>query len=137
VVVDTSALVAIDLDEPDAAWFAHEISAADDAVMTTATLQELIVVLALRAHITDHVEFALSVARATVEQGIRLVSVDTRMALLGAVGVLKFRGSPARLNFGDGFTYALARQMNAPILCKGEDFLHSDVDVRQPPPVIV
>jgi len=37
-------------------------------------------------------------------------------------------GHPARLNFGDCFSYALARDKNSPLLFKGDDFRHTDVD---------
>src|SRR5262249_60411163 len=36
-------------------------------------------------------------------------------------------GHPARLNFGDCFAYALARQTGQPLLFKGDDFVHTDV----------
>ena len=43
-----------------------------------------------------------------------------------------FRGSPSRLNFGDGFTYALARALDCPILCKGDDFAATGIAVIRP-----
>ena len=36
-------------------------------------------------------------------------------------------GHPARLNFGDGFAYALAKALDEPLLFKGADFNHTDV----------
>jgi ribonuclease VapC len=36
-------------------------------------------------------------------------------------------GHPARLNFGDCFAYALAKSSGEPLLCKGNDFVHTDV----------
>ena len=36
-------------------------------------------------------------------------------------------GHPANLNFGDCFSYALARTMREPILFKGDDFIHTDL----------
>lgn len=40
------------------------------------------------------------------------------------------RGSkhPAKLNFGDCFAYALARTRNLPLLFKGDDFIHTDIE---------
>ena len=36
-------------------------------------------------------------------------------------------GHPAKLNFGDCFAYALAKSKREPLLCKGDDFVHTDV----------
>jgi ribonuclease VapC len=36
-------------------------------------------------------------------------------------------GHPARLNYGDCFSYALARVLDAPLLFKGDDFVHTDI----------
>ena len=38
-------------------------------------------------------------------------------------------GHPARLNFGDTFAYALAKDLGEPLLFKGDDFSHTDVEV--------
>ena len=39
----------------------------------------------------------------------------------------KGSGHPAKLNFGDCFAYALAKSKREPLLCKGDDFVHTDV----------
>lgn len=39
----------------------------------------------------------------------------------------KGTGHPAQLNFGDSSSYALAKSLDAPLLFKGEDFIHTDV----------
>jgi ribonuclease VapC len=39
----------------------------------------------------------------------------------------KGTGHPARLNFGDCFSYALARRLGTPLLYKGDDFIHTDI----------
>jgi ribonuclease VapC len=41
----------------------------------------------------------------------------------------KGSGHPAKLNFGDCFAYALAKAKREPLLCKGDDFVHTDVKV--------
>jgi ribonuclease VapC len=41
-------------------------------------------------------------------------------------------GSPARLNHGDCFSYALAMALGRPLLCKGDDFRHTDVALVAP-----
>jgi ribonuclease VapC len=40
---------------------------------------------------------------------------------------LRFHASPARLNFGDCMAYALAKSRNDALLCKGNDFIHTDL----------
>ena len=61
--------------------------------------------------------------------GIEIVDVDEtqmRQAWLGFIQFGKGR-HPARLNFGDCFSYALAKSMDAPLLFKGDDFVHTGV----------
>ena len=134
-VVDSSAWVAIALEESDARWFEEALASADDPVMSAGTLQEVISVLGRRSQATqvnalDFAAFVTSTARA---QGIRIVPVDASLAALGAAGSLQFRSRPASLNFGDRFAYALALSLEAPILCKGADFLHTNAVVLRPP----
>jgi ribonuclease VapC len=45
------------------------------------------------------------------------------------LGTATFRAGPARLNFGDGFAYALARALSCPLLFVGSDFTSTDVAV--------
>ena len=134
-VVDTSALVAIELGEPDAQWFADTLAASDDPVMSAGTLQELITVLGHRAGIpaTMTLDFATELTISVLNQGVRIIPVDEGLAALGAASTLRYRSAPARFNYGDGFAYALAVELDATILCKGEDFANADVPVVQSP----
>ncbi|HMS90323.1 MAG TPA: type II toxin-antitoxin system VapC family toxin [Acidimicrobiales bacterium] len=56
------------------------------------------------------------------------------MALARRAGVVFGRGSgsAARLNYGDCFSYALAMAFGRPLLCKGDDFRHTDVTLAAP-----
>jgi ribonuclease VapC len=68
----------------------------------------------------------IEIARAIVEP------VTHRQAEIARHAYRQFgRGSghPARLNFGDTFAYALARDLDEPLLFKGDDFRHTDVKV--------
>jgi len=134
-VVDSSAWVAIALQEPDARWFEEVLADAHDPVMSAGTLQEVISVLGKRSQAPDinAIDFATLVTNTAREQGIRIVSVDASLAALGAAGSLQFQSRPARLNFGDGFAYALSVFLNSPILCKGQDFIHTNATVLRPP----
>jgi ribonuclease VapC len=133
-VVDTSAVVAIATGEPDADSLRTMLGAADERVMSAGSLQELLTVLGLQAlrHGQDPRPMVLW-SRLLVEQlGITVVPVDDDLAVLGAVGVVEHRGRPARLNFGDGFAYALAARLRVPLLCKGDDFVHTDIETITP-----
>lgn len=61
---------------------------------------------------------------------IPIEPVTERQAKLARIAYRRFgRGSrhPARLNFGDCFAYALARDRNEPLLFVGDDFIHTDI----------
>ncbi|MBB3997845.1 type II toxin-antitoxin system VapC family toxin [Aureimonas pseudogalii] len=126
IVVDASALVAIIAGEPDANTFAAALSERDEIYLSTATAVETFIVVGSRWG---------GEGRARLEQilttaGIRLQPVDERLMRMAIEGFDRFgRGSghPARLNYGDCFSYALARVLDAPLLFKGDDFIHTDV----------
>lgn len=134
-VVDTSAIASIDLFETEGAWFAEAIARADDAVMSAGTLQELALVLGRRNRqaVPEPVGAAIEIANEVRYYGIKVIPVDEELAMLGAAASVRFSRKPARLNYGDGFAYALAKRLDAPILCKGDDFVNTDVQVLQPP----
>lgn len=135
VVVDTSAMVAIELREPDAQWFADTLAEVQDPVMSAGSLQELIVVLGHRLGVASvsALDFSAAVTNSIRDQGLRVIPVDDGLATLGAASTLRYRSSPAHLNFGDGFSYALALELGAAVLCKGDDFAKADVPVLAPP----
>lgn len=85
-------MVAIELGEPDARWFADTLANVQGPIMSAGSL-----------------------------------------ATLGAASALRYRSYPAHHNFGDGFSYALALELGAAILCKGDDFAKADVPVLAPP----
>lgn len=60
---------------------------------------------------------------------LEVVSVDTELAALARLANQTFGKGfhPARLNFGDCFAYALAKQTGEPLLFKGEDFARTDI----------
>ncbi|WP_297513120.1 type II toxin-antitoxin system VapC family toxin [uncultured Caulobacter sp.] len=123
-VVDTSALVAIALEEAECDAFIDALEAAEEPVMSPMTYVELGIVL-LGREITLSQEdlddwlgmYRVSVAREPV--------ID-RAALDAFVRYGKGR-HPARLNLSDCFAYALAKALDAPLLYKGDDFSQTDV----------
>ena len=63
--------------------------------------------------------------------GLRVVPFTPAQYALAREAHRRFgRGSghPARLNFGDCFSYALAKDSGEPLLFKGDDFLHTDIE---------
>jgi ribonuclease VapC len=128
IVADTSALIAILRDEPDAARYLRVIAFADLCLMASLSVLEASTVLAGR----DGDESAWAgldqlIARA----GIEVVAQDRTQADLARIAFLRFgKGRhPAALNIGDCAAYALAKARDLPLLFKGDDFSRTDVVV--------
>jgi ribonuclease VapC len=125
IVVDSSAVLALILDEEDADWFADILVGSAETVMSVANLVEASIVLARRGEPADDLlDGTLS------GLGIRAVDVTVEQGQLAREAYRRFgRGSGhlAKLNFGDCFAYALAKTLDAPLLFKGEDFAQTDV----------
>ena len=124
-IVDTSALLAVLFHEPDAERYARAISTASPCRMSVANLLEASIVIGGRGDATD-TELDLFVDEAKIE----LVPVTTAQATAARHAWRRFgKGNhPAALNFGDCFAYALAKTNREPLLFKGEDFAHTDVE---------
>jgi ribonuclease VapC len=132
VIVDTSALIAILRMEPDAEQYARAIVAAKHCAISAANfLEAAIVADASRDPFpTRRLDDAIAAA------GIVIEPVTERQARLAREAFRDFgRGSghPAKLNFGDCFAYALARDKGEPLLFKGEDFGATDIEVAALP----
>ena len=125
-VVDTSALVAILLREPDADRFSEAIAAASTRLMSAVTRVELSFVVESRKRLTgpENIVQALRDAR------IEIAAVTPQQAELAIEAFRRFgRGRHrAALNIGDCFSYALAKSTGECLLFKGEDFLQTDVE---------
>jgi ribonuclease VapC len=125
VVVDTSALVAVLLGEPERDAFIAELVGAADPLISAATLAESSVVMQAKtgADGVDDLDALLAVA------AVRCVGVDEAQARVAREAFARFgKGvAPAGLNFGDCFAYALARTMDRPLLYKGGDFSQTDI----------
>lgn len=123
-VIDTSALVAIALDEPESDGFIDALERADSAVMSPMTYVEMGIVLLGRDLILsrDDLDDWLSMYRIAIA---RDPVIDT--AALDAYLRYGKGRHPARLNLSDCFAYALAKTLDAPLLYKGDDFSQTDV----------
>lgn len=129
-VVDTSAAMAILGDEPGAGSLVEALESADRRVMSAATLVELGIVLEAL-----HGPAARGVADRFARDGdIDVLDLDHEGAELALDGWRRFgRGRHrAALNFGDCFTYSLAIATSSPVLCTGDDFAATDLEVIRP-----
>ncbi|MFY9876596.1 MAG: type II toxin-antitoxin system VapC family toxin [Rhodomicrobium sp.] len=126
IAIDSSALVAILQNEPDALLFAEAIGGAEAIVVSAVTLFETSMVLAGR--VQDETAWRLLdalIGRAKIE----IVPFDAGQAAIARAAFHKYgKGRhPAALNFGDCASYALAKSKGAPLLYKGADFAKTDI----------
>lgn len=126
-VVDTSAIVAILKQEPDAPAIAQRLAGNQRILMSAATLMECGTVIVGRYGSAGSAELTGLLARLKVT--IAALSAEHAQAGIEAY-TLYGRGSghPAKLNMGDCFAYALAKTRNLPLLFKGNDFIHTDIE---------
>jgi ribonuclease VapC len=128
-VVDTSAAVAVVFGEPGSEEIARHLEEAAERLMPAAIRVELGIVIEARLWPAgqDVVDRFLRDAR------IEVVPVDEDLANRAMSGWRRYgKGRhPAGLNFGDCFTYALADRTGHAVLCTGDDFVATDVQVVQ------
>jgi ribonuclease VapC len=123
-VVDTSALVAILLQEEDADTYADAIAGATTTALSAASYVELAIV-SLSRGVRGRAELEATLADAAIE--IVPVTLAQARAAAGAYERYGNGRHPAALNFGDCFAYALALARGEPLLFKGTDFALTDV----------
>jgi ribonuclease VapC len=126
-IVDTSALVAILRAEPEAMWFARAIQSADQCHISAVSYVEAAAVIensgdpVARRRFDDLLrEAEISIEAVTITQA--------RIAREAYRDYGKGRGHRAKLNLGDCFAYALAKERGEPLLFKGKDFAQTDVE---------
>lgn len=129
-VIDTSALVAILLDEPERRRFTECIETAATRAVSAATLVETSIVLESRLGSAG----VLSLDRLLEVAAVRIVPLDADHARLARAAYRRYgKGRhPAGLNLGDCFSYALAVARGEPLLCKGQDFAATDLELAAP-----
>ncbi len=126
-VIDTSALVAIFLGEPERKGFLNHILQAETRLLSAANSLETGIVLEAKRGEAAGREFDLFLVRAKIE----VVSVDAEQAEIARLAWRKYGKGRHRagLNFGDCFAYALAKATGHPLLAKGEDFRFTDLEL--------
>lgn len=130
-VIDTSALIALLLGEPETAKFVTSITVASRRLISAPSYVETAIVIMARSG--SQAQDALD--RLIACLGIEVVPFTQEQAALAVAAYRRYgRGSghPARLNFGDCFSYALAKLQGEPILFKGDDFAHTDLAAAAP-----
>lgn len=124
-IVDTSALLAVILGEPDAETYLAAMVRADDLALSAATLTEALIVGEAR----QGREAASDLVALLAELEVEVISLDGAQAESAAAAWRRFgKGRhPAGLNLGDAFSYALAATRGEPLLFKGRDFAATDI----------
>ncbi len=124
-IVDTSAVLAILFKEPDYEYYKRAVTEAERCLMSAANFFETAMVLEARTGIAGGHELDLFIE----EVPIQLVAVTPEHAQAARRAWRLFgKGNhPAALNFGDCFSYALAKETREPLLFKGNDFALTDV----------
>ena len=124
-VIDSSALLAILLNEPDAPPLRTAFDHDDVRLLSAGTLLEVSLVIEARLGESGGRELDQLLSKAKIE----VVAVDEDQVGEARRAWRRFgRGRhPAGLNYGDLFSYALARTTGEPLLFKGDDFTKTDV----------
>lgn len=124
-VIDTSAIIAIALNEPEAATFERRIAADPVRLISAATLLEAAMVIETRFGEAGGSELDLWLHKV----GVEIVPVEADHADQARRAWRRFgKGRhPAGLNYGDCFSYALAVLSGEPLLYKGNDFSQTDI----------
>ncbi len=124
IVVDASAVVAIYLHEPERDAFLDKLAQAPGLVMSPINAWEVLA-RAQSVHGADGARAAEALLEAL---SISVPPADMNDVREAIAAFEQFgRRTPAGLNLGDCFAYALAMKLNAPLLFKGDDFTKTDI----------
>lgn len=126
-VIDTSAMLAILQGEPERRGYIEAIESADSTRMSVASFVESSMVIESRYGAEGLRDLDRFISRAEIE----LIAVDRNQGQLARSAFSRFGKGRHRaaLNYGDCFSYAAAISLGEPLLCKGNDFVHTDVPI--------
>jgi ribonuclease VapC len=129
-VIDSSAVLAILQNESERHAFNQAIASAEQCSLSSASLVELSIVMEARFGADGQGNLDLFLNTALIE----IISLDREQAELAREAFSRFGKGPHRagLNFGDCFSYALAKWLDEPLLFKGDDFCHTDLQPACP-----
>lgn len=123
IAVDTSALMAVLLDEEEKAACSAALSTNDRIVVSAATVAEALIVAERRGL---GAEMAMLVGGLGLE--IENVTLATAKRVADSYAQWGKGAHPAGLNFGDCFAYEVARTRDCPLLYVGADFARTDIE---------
>ena len=125
-ILDSSAIIAILNDEPEAETFSHAIAHAANIAIAAPTLVETFLVAdsGRDPRVRSAAEAVLGRIDPVV---VPFTAEHAAIAREAHRNYGRGSGHPARLNFGDCMTYALAKSTGEPLLYKGDDFGHTDI----------
>ena len=126
IVIDTSAIVALVFREPERDAIAKIIEQANKVLISTVSVLEARMVVHGRRG-QRAVVLVDDLLRLPVFEMVAPGVAESDAAYAAFVAFGKGSGHPAGLNFGDVFSYALAKVRGLPLLFKGEDFSQTDL----------
>ncbi|KAF0114890.1 MAG: putative pilT protein N-terminal putative toxin of TAS system [Hyphomonadaceae bacterium] len=129
-IVDSSALISMIRREVDAQFFAQALGAEFNLKMSAATFLEVNIVLGIK-----NPSSIIALEQLIAQLPIEIVPFTEEQAQIARTAYRNFgkgSGHKAQFNFGDCFSYALAKAEREPLLCKGNDFCHADLKVICP-----
>jgi len=128
-VIDSSVLIAILLQESEAAYYANLLANTETIYMSSVSIVESSIVIEYKKGELGAKEFddLLNAINLTI------IAFDEQQARLARTAWQKYgKGRhPAKLNFGDCCSYALAKYLNMPLLFKGDDFSKTEIQIKQ------
>ena len=124
-IVDTSAIIAVLFGESDAQIYAGCIAQAESCRISAATFVEVAIVVEAQTKSSGSRQLDAFMRRA----GITIEPVTEEHAHLARQAFTDYGSGrhPAALNYGDCFSYALAKATGEPLLFKGKDFAKTDL----------
>lgn len=132
IVVDTSVIVAMFAGEAETSRYLTFLAETLESCISAASVLEASIVIRLRLDRPAEAEAWLDDFLDAMHIAVEPVTLDDlRLARAAHMRFGKGTGHPAQLNFGDCFSYALARRLTAPLLCKGDDFPLTDITVAR------
>ena len=129
--VDASAIVAILTREDDADALADRLEMAQQPITSAIAVFETVLGICRKRH-ASVAEAETDVREFLETAKVRVIAIDAMQASAALKAFDRYgkgRGHPAQLNMGDCFAYACASTHGAPLLCKGEDFAQTDVQL--------
>ncbi|MBX3566847.1 MAG: type II toxin-antitoxin system VapC family toxin [Rhizobiaceae bacterium] len=124
IIVDTSALAAIFLDEPESARVQACMASSASAMIPISCIVEIAVLHRFGERRFEWLDTVLSELKVKV---VGLEAGTAQIAVQAARAYGKGSGHPAQLNFGDCLSYAVAKSRDLPLLYVGTDFSHTDI----------